>query len=301
MTVGEQFGALLTKMGVDATDAKYKDLVTITAAVPDGVDFTSQLFTRKEAEQLLNNDATFQFTQKGKHLGGVDSALKDLLDNFTDLSPAKKEAILNERNTYGKIPLLKDAIAEMVEQAKGATGDDKKALTAKITELNGQILAANESKQTEIKALTDKYEGQFTKAQIKQLLSSFEYPDGTGLSKDDYLLLAENKINQNLAAKKATYVRNGEDIILKQQDNPELEYFENNKAVSFPDFVKSTLTEAKLLKVNGGGAKPAANTPSAANPTDTRAQQLNAKQQILQEALGNRNVAQFAEVAGAAS
>lgn len=291
MTVGEQFGALLTKMGLDATDAKYKDLVTITAAVPDGVDFTSQLFSRKEAEQLLNNDATFQFAQKGKHLGGVDSALKDLLDNFTDLSPAKKEAILTERNTYGKIPLLKDAIAEMIEQAKGATGDDKKALTAKIAELNAAVLAANEGKQSEIKALTEKYEGQITNDKIEALLQGFEYPDNTGLSKEQYLLLAKTELNKTLDAKKAAIVRNEKGLALKQLENQELDYFENNKAITFQELAKNTLTEAKLLKVNGGGAKPGAQGGKQDPPLRTTTDD---NREMVQQAIKERAARQFA-------
>lgn len=297
MTVGELIGQLLSKSGVDATDAKYKDLVTINTAIPDGVDFTSNLFTRSEAERLLDNDAAFNSRQKIKHLAGIDGGIKDFLAGL-GLEGEAADSITNEPSTYKRLPLLQAKVKELLEAKQDATGADKKALTTKIAELNAQIVTATEGKASEIKALTDRYEGEFTKNQIKQILSSFEYPDNTGISREDYLLLAENKLNQTLTAKKAAIVRNEQGLSLKQLDNQELDYFENNKPVTFADMAKNALTEAKLLKVNSGGAKPAANNggQQGNNPADSRQQKLSDTQAILQKALGDKNTAQFAEV-----
>jgi hypothetical protein len=199
---------------------------------------------------------------RSQALNGVDATLKSILDGIED------EEVRNEiqsiQGTEKKIPALYEKIKALSEKKANAKASDKTGLQDEINKLNAQVNAIKAQSEQEKADLLAKFGEERLNDAVKTSLAGYNYAGE--IPKDVQIMTAESLLKRELGNKKVKLVRdeNGQ-IQLKQSDNPEMDYFENNKKVNYSDMVNSVLANNKMLKV----AEPVQQTRSANNAQQT--------------------------------
>lgn len=229
--------------------------ITTSGEIPDDVygnieAHSKNLFTLESAKHHPQLAAHF----KSQSLLPVDSEIKRLMDElgFDDTIKGEFEA---EKSTYKKIGLLANKVKEL-EAKKSSSPADKKALQDEITKLNNQLLQAKNDFAAQLKAKEEEAGSQILNYAIESHLGSKQYADS--IPESIRVSGAMSLLNKELAAKGAKVVRSADNSLkLVRVDNPDLDFTENNKPVSFGEFADKTLSTHAMLKVSGPPAKPA--------------------------------------------
>lgn len=273
MKAGEFLNTLATLSGISSDNDALK---TILAAqtfsevdIPDEIvsKVNSSLMTMESAKN--NTELIKHF--RGSILGSVDARINDVMNShasiFTDDVQAK---IQNTQSSYDKVTELAKVLSEATKGTAGGDNSEQlKALEGQIATLNQTIteLKSNEEtlKAQHVQDLMSKDMGYADRA----LLSSLNF--GTALEKKDYIDLTSQKIEQKASTMGLVKVFENGEIKLKKKDGEGLvDYYENNKPVSYSDFAQSVAAEHKYLNVGGTPPPSPANPPAPAgnsNPT----------------------------------
>jgi hypothetical protein len=173
------------------------------------------------------------------------------------------EDLLNEKSSYKKFDILESRIEKKIaeiEAKQGKTGDKEKEakLTEQLNELTGKLQQITQQKETELKAVETRYEGEITEMHVKNLLASKKYAT-KDLPSDVNISVARHLLDSQLKAQGAMLVRKDGELRLVQAANPDMDFVDTGfKKVSFADFTNKVLAENKLLDVSTGEpAKPA--------------------------------------------
>ena len=179
--------------------------------------------------------------------------LKSADDKFAVLAEKYgfADEILLEKSTYKKFDILEAKIEAKLKEVNSATDKEKEAkLLKQYEDLQSQLQKLTETKANEIKAITDKYEGEITNMHFNSLLSGKKYAT-KDLPAEVNTQIARQLIERALQANKATIVRKDGTLKLVQTDNPEMDYVDSGfNKVSFSDFADKVLAENKLLEVS---------------------------------------------------
>lgn len=255
-----QFGTfikdLAERAGVDTTDKSFVDLLSIQATVPDGIG-------EKIQQNLFNIDAAKQNPQlKGyfhaQALSVPDRAIQEVLQDL-QFDDAVLNEFKEEKSTPAKVKKLAEkiqaknkALIEELEKKSGSKDSQERIskLAEEIKTLNAQLGEKDktwEAKVKEVEAREAEKSASFAK---KMILAAKEYADDKK-PKDLNIEFADLVLQKELAAKKAKAIFNQDGTFkLVQAENPDLEYMENHKPVSFGDFVDRTLANHNMLKVS---------------------------------------------------
>lgn len=255
-----QFGTfikdLAERAGVDTTDKSFVDLLAINATVPDAIG-------ERISQSLFNIDAAKQNSQlKGyfhaQALSVPDKAIEEVLEEM-QFDEATRAEFKNEKSTPAKVKKLAQTIAaknkaliEEVEKKSNSKDSNERIqkLSEEIKNLNQSLLDKDTQWQTK---LTEAEKREQQKAQTfakRMILANKNYADDKR-DKELNVEFADLVLQKELAAKKAVAIFNQDGTFkLVQAENPDLEYMENHKPISFGDFVDRTLANNNLLKVS---------------------------------------------------
>lgn len=181
-------------------------------------------------------------------LNGVDTKLVDGLE----LDEEALNALKGEKNTYAKLDILKTQIKALKEKKVDTDDKTKKAeYERQIQELNAQVLKAKEGITKAVKDTETKYESELNDILFSSALMSKQFAN-KDLKPEENAVIARTIIESALKENGAIVVRDGRTFKLKQSAAPELDFFKDNKAVSFDEFSNKVLADRKLLAVSGG-------------------------------------------------
>lgn len=244
MKIGTLITNLAKRAKIDLTDPKYVDLLSSAVEVPDEIAtaIEGNLF---DIETAKNNAALSQHF-KASALNGVDAKIKALAEE-SGLSAEDIAEIEAEKNSYNKLPILNAKVkAKIAAENKG----DGKQIKAEYDKLNADMAALKTAQAAEIKSVKEQSEKAILDYAVDSFLASQQYAN-SDLAPEINVLTAKTVLNKALSEKKAMLVRGADGkLTLKNADAPELDYLQDNKAVSFSDLATSTLASNKLLKVS---------------------------------------------------
>ena len=258
MKVGTLLKNLGLKVKIDLSDAKYADLLSANLEIPDDVATALE-------NGLLDLDTAKTNPEVNKHIRGralnaIDDKVNELLEEY-QLSAEDAAEIKSQASSYNKLPLLAAKIkAKIASENTGST--DSKKIKAEYDKLNGDMLELKKVQATEIEKIKNQSEQAILDYAIDAHLGALQYAN-SDLAPEINVLTAKNVLMKKLTDSKAKIVRGADGKLqLKNSEIPELDYQENNKAISFSDLTASTLASNKLLKVSDA---PANNQPRKTN------------------------------------
>lgn len=164
------------------------------------------------------------------------------------------EDFTNEKNTYKKADLLEqkiDAKLAELEAQKGKGGNaEKEALLAKqLGDLQAQLSALTENSKKEVETVKSQYENEITEMHVKNLLAGKKFAT-KDLPIEVNTQMARLLIDKQLKEKGAMLVRKDGELKLVQSALPDMDFYMDNKPVSFSDFTNKVLADNKLLEVS---------------------------------------------------
>lgn len=193
-------------------------------------------------------------------LNAVDAKLLENIEKL-DLDEEILSKIKEEKNSYNKIQLVKDAVVGNLEKLKATGGPESKTQKAEmekqIKDLNDQLFGLKEQHKKDKSDWQSQYDNQIKDFLFTNYLASKNYAN-SDYSSDENSAFARMLIEKALKESGAVIVKDGEKLALKQAGSPELDYYDkDNKKVSFNDFSDSILASKKVLAVTkSGGESP---------------------------------------------
>ena len=252
-----QFGTLIrdlaTKAGVKADNPKLIELLSVGAQIPDEIANALKSLMAPGAD-LITLDAAKSHPDLQKHFNatifnGMDAKIMALATEDGDLTTADLEQIKAEKNSYEKLKLLKEKIRSAAE-GKHKSPADKQQLLDEIKTLNKELADTKAATQGEILKAQQQFENQLTDYAVESLLSAQPFAN-TDIPAEVNVMTAKNLLTKVLTEKRALLKRDTDGkLVLKNADNPELDFLENNTRINFSDLAISTLANNKLLKVS---------------------------------------------------
>lgn len=254
MKLGDFLNTLAQKVGAQNDPALISILSNADLANKDlADDFANTLNSQLMSLEGAKNNAAVKAHYHSQALNGVDAEIINLLSE-SGFDESIIEQFKGEKNTYNKLRGLKDKIKELREKKSDEPDSGKKAEYQKtINDLNAKIAQMQEAEKTEIANLKSQHENQLTDMFVRQSLLSHNYAN-KDLKPEINAITAKTIIEQALAEKGAVISRNGSQLVLKQKDNPEMDFLIDHKQIGYNDFVTKVLTDNKMLAVSGGKA-----------------------------------------------
>ena len=175
----------------------------------------------------------------------------------------------NEKNTYKKADLLEAKIdaklAELeAQKGKGGNAEKEQLLAKQLGDLQKQYSDAIETSKTNEKSIADRYENEITEMHVKNLLAGKKFAT-KDLPIEVNTQMARLLIDKQLKEKGAMLVRKDGELKLVQSALPDMDFYMDNKPVSFSDFTNKVLADNKLLEVS----QPVTQTQQTQQPVQT--------------------------------
>lgn len=273
-----QFDSFITSLAEKAGISKDdKSLIGLLSAntnltIPDNVAaaIDSKLFNEESAK----NNPSLRGYFHAQALSVPDNQISDLLDELK-FDDTVKSQFQNEKSTPKKIKMLANTLEgkykKLIDEMQKADGSDKsKERIEKLTkeiETREKALADKDSEWAgKVKALEDKHASDRLDFSIKNILATKKYAnDKQG---QDLNVKFANLVLQEELQKNNIKLLQNQDGTLKmvQADNPDLEYMDNHKKISFGDFADKALANHNLLFVSDPKGKTNAHTPITPSP-----------------------------------
>jgi hypothetical protein len=257
--------------------------IEITDNVANAI--SNNLFTIEAAKNNLLVKNHFN----AQALGSMDKEILNAAEKL-ELGDDFKTELSDIKSTYEKQRKLAEKIKENIDQLKmgQGKGDDKaiERYTKQINDLNVKYAQLKESTvpKTELEKMKTENENAVRDFMLHSKISGLKYAN-QDVSHDDNVAFANVILKDRLAKAKAVIVKDGNELKLKQSEDPNLFYLdEQQKAVSFEDFMNKAFADAKILAVSDR-SKTSSNT---GNPVQQQQYQFNPVQQT-----GQANTSKF--------
>jgi hypothetical protein len=257
MKLGTLLTSLAKKAGIDVTQKEFVDILATDVDIPDAI-------ATKIDTGLMDLQAAKVHPDINKHIraeayNAIDKKISDIL---TEYGVEGADDILNEKNTFEKIPKLSAAIKAMEAKKATSKGAEKDVYEKQIGELNNQLKDLKKSltdKETEFK---NARENDLTEFETHKKLLGKNYDLPTELDADLKVQTADAAVKKELQKKGFKLVRDAESGLLKvvNKDNMPA-YNEKNELIDADSFIDGALAQNKLLKVNDQSQGGGGNTP----------------------------------------
>lgn len=170
----------------------------------------------------------------------------------------------NEKNTYKKADLLEAKIdaklAELeAQKGKGGNAEKEQLLAKQLGELQTQLSTLTENSKKEVETVRGQYENEITEMHVKNLLAGKKFAT-KDLPIEVNTQMARLLIDKQLKEKGAMLIRKDGELKLVQSALPDMDFYMDNKPVSFSDFTNKILADNKLLEVSQAATPPATPT-----------------------------------------
>lgn len=257
--VGTLITELAKRVGIDPNTVA---IPSEQFELPDelGEAVKTKLFTEDAAK---NNSALKNYFFK-QALDGVDNNVTKLLDDF-QLAEEDRGEILGIKNTYERIPALVKKIQALESAKAGASKGQTAQLQEQINKLNEEKARLAAEKEKEIQQIKNQYDNEFTENLKKLRISA------APLATDQYgeeamRELAYTFLEKELAAVDAKVVRKNGMLKIVRASDEALDYYADNKPVTFDELLDGVLSKYKLIAVSNPKPGPAAGTPPIQTP-----------------------------------
>ncbi|MDR2085752.1 MAG: hypothetical protein LBP72_01100 [Dysgonamonadaceae bacterium] len=213
------------------------------------------------ANSLLTVDAAKNNAVVKNHfnaqiLNAFDAEISEAVDKL-ELGDDFKTELTGIKSTYEKQRKLAEKIKETVDSLKASQGkgDDKaiERYTKQINELQTKYAKLQETTipKTELEKVKKENENAVRDFMLHSKISGLKFAN-QDVNHDDNVAFANVILGNRLSKAKAVIVKDGNDLKLKQAEDQALDYFdEQNKPVSFDDFMNKAFADAKILAVSG--------------------------------------------------
>ena len=186
----------------------------------------------------------------------------------------------NEKNTYKKADLLEQKIdaklAELeAQKGKGGNAEKEQLLAKQLGDLQAQLSALTENSKKEVETVKSQYENEITEMHVKNLLAGKKFAT-KDLPIEVNTQMARLLIDKQLKEKGAMLVRKDGELKLVQSALPDMDFYMDNKPVSFSDFTNKVLADNKLLEVSQPTPQTPA-TPQTVQPGNLNTAKFEAK------------------------
>lgn len=260
MKLGEFLNNQATKLGLQNDPALIAILSNSELANKDIPDsFANTLDQGLMSLDSAKNNFGLKNHFSATILNAVDARLLDSLD----LDEETLAAVQAEKNSYNKIDIIKGALKGQIENLKTGDPNDKtkKAeIEKQIKELNDQLASTKQTHEQSVKEMQSKHENEIKDFIFMNYLTGKSYAN-KDWTVEDNTAFAKTLIENALKEKGAVLVKSEKGLVLKQANSPDLDYYQDNKSISFSDFADQVLASKKMLAVNNSGTPPNTQTP----------------------------------------
>jgi len=196
-------------------------------------------------------------------LGSVDAEILNTIKKL-ELGDEFETEISGLKNTYEKQRKLAEKLKESIDNLKASQGkgDDKaiEKYTKQINDLNASIAKLKEStvSKEELEKVQKEKENEVRDYMVHSKIAGLKFANQNA-DNDVNIEFANVLLNKALAKSKAVISKEGNNLKLKNADDPNLDFLnEQNKAISFDDFMNKVFADSKILAVSGNNP----NTPT---------------------------------------
>lgn len=276
MKLGEFIHALLVKGGGNSEAEALKNFFSISEL--NNIDVPEELSNAIDHNLLSLKDATNNHPEIKKH---YDKQLFDTVDKIIgstieELPEDARQAVLGEKNTFKRIPLLATKIKEVeAKKFEAATTPDKAALQQQkeawekqVKDLTYEVRKSKEDIVGVKKEADARVQKIKVSSELRGLLNQYKtvYDELPPAAKAAAI---ESLINSELAQNAAEFVLDENEVFTLRKKDGTTYLSENHQEVKPQAFVESLLSKNKLLKVT----KPNGQDSSDDNDNSSNGQQ----------------------------
>lgn len=222
------------------SDAELAEI--LSAQNTDEIELSENLISKFNSSILTLDSAKANTNLKSHFNAQVYNGLDALVNRMVEennIDSLSKYDIDSEKSTPKKIELLAKALKK--------NGTATPANADEIKGLNEQLLKLKQESETAIRNKDAEFENTLIQMERQNYLATKDYANIT--DKEIGIKIASEYLNKALSEKGATLVREDGKLKLKSSKDPSLDYYENNKAVSYNEFTDGVLAQNNLLKV----------------------------------------------------
>jgi hypothetical protein len=244
---------------MEKTIGSFVNEMLIAAGLPEDNESLKKLLTfpelSKPAPEFLTIDAAKNNATLKSYFtaSALDPLDKELKNSLTDLGFEIPD-FENEKSTYKKYELLRNKFKEQLKEAKKnphSTDEEKKQLADTVRGLNAELaqLKGNTVPKSDYEKALQDFEKEREVSANESIISSYKF--GNGFDDEINRIALRQYVDQAMSEKGA--IRRLSDdkrsIRLMQAKSPDLEYFEDNKAVPYKSFVDKIVADKKMQSV----------------------------------------------------
>lgn len=290
MKLGDILNNLATLAGKQ-DDKALIDLLSNSAIA--NTDISEDLAKSLTENLMTAESAKNNYGLKNHYSAQILNAVDARLLNDLDLDEETLLAIQAEKNSYNKIDLVKSALKKQIDALKSGDPADKNKKTEvenQIKELNALLASEKEVNAKALSDLSSKHENEIKEFILTNRLTGKNFAN-KDWSINDNVSFSKTLIENALKEKGIVIVKDGNELKLKQANAPELDYYQENKPISFNDFTDQVLSSKKMLAVNNSGATQTPNTTTTPVHVNSGGTQQNTKgfDSAMEQALGVQN------------
>ncbi|MCW3466499.1 hypothetical protein [Chitinophaga nivalis] len=257
--IGTLLSDLAKKVGVDTSLPQYADLLSANFDIPD--ELYKLIDTKLYTDDAVKNSLLFKNYFFKQALDGVDKNLVRLMEEYQFDEDSMKE-INGIASSYERIPTLVKKIKELEAKKTDANKGDRAILQEQINALNKEKATLQSEMDKKIKQIKRESDDEITNFMLMSSINS------ANLLTDQFdravmAEMAEKYITKELTNQGAKVIKKDGALKLVQASDEALDFYADNKSVSFEEFRDSVLSKNKLIAVT----KPAPPTgPTNATP-----------------------------------
>ena len=264
--IGTLLNNLAKKAGYNTESPEFTDILSANLEIPD--ELNEALNSKLLTEESAKNSPALKKHFRSSILDGVDKNILSLFDEF-EFDDATRQEITGIENTYERIPALAKKVRDLESQKASAGKTDKAQLQEQINRLNQEKAQLIKQYDDQIKSIRQEAQNEITTTLFRNSLAEVDLAEDQ-FDRETMLTLAEQRLNKELAAQGAKVVNKNGVLTLVQASDEALDFYKDNKLVSYRDFRDQVLSAAKIIKVNKTPAGPSGTPPINGNtPTTT--------------------------------
>jgi len=263
--IGTLLNNLAKKAGYDTESAAFADILSANLEIPD--DLNEALNSKLLTEESAKNNPALKKHFRSSVLDGVDKNIQSLLEEF-EFDEASRQEIIGIENTYERVKALAIKVRDLETQKSAAGKSDKANLQEQINKLNQDKAQLIKQYDDQIKQIRLEAQNEITTTLFRNSLAEVDLAEDQ-FDRETMLTLAEQRLNKELTAQGAKVVNKNGVLQLVQASDEALDFYKDNKLVSYRDFRDEVLSAARIIKVNKTPAGPTGLQPPNGIPPTT--------------------------------
>lgn len=256
--IGTLLNDLAKKVGVDTTLPQYADLLSANFEIPD--ELYKAVDTKLFTDDAVKNSLQFKNYFFKQALDGVDKNLVRLMEEHQFDEEAMKE-INSIASSYERIPTLVKKIKDLESKKTDANKGDRAILQEQINSLNKEKATLQAEMDKKVQQIKLESDNEITNFMLMSSINSANLLTDQ-FDRDVMAEMAHKYITKELTNQGAKVIKKDGALKLVQASDEALDFYADNKAVSFDEFRDSVLSKNKLIAVT----KPAPPTGPTYTP-----------------------------------